>query len=83
MQGVNGSAHLVRITEDSSVCAGDAVENAQLQEELESLRRQLAEALAREGGQKREAQTAHSQTDSAVAQLRTMQERLDGLEVSS
>ena len=83
MQGVNGSAHLVRITKDSSVCAGEAIGNAQLQEELESLRRQLAEALAREGGQKREAQTAHRQTDSAVAQLRTMQERLDGLEVSS
>ena len=39
--------------------------------------------LAREGEQKREAQTAHRQTDSAVAQLRTMQEHLDSLEVSS
>jgi regulator of replication initiation timing len=67
----------------ASFCAGDKSENAQLQEELESLRRQLAEALAREGEQKREAQTAHRQTDSAVAQLRTMQERLDSLEVSS
>ena len=67
----------------ASFCAGDKSESAQLQEELESLRRQLAEALAREQEQDREAQTAHRQTDSAVAQLRTMQERLDSLEVSS
>lgn len=67
----------------ASSCAGDKSESAQLQEELESLRGQLAEALAHEQEQKREAQTAHRQTDSAVAQLRTMQERLDSLEVGS
>lgn len=46
-----------------------------------SLKRQLADAHAGEEQQQREVQIAHSQTDSAVAQLRSMQERLDALEV--
>ena len=46
-----------------------------------SLKRQLADAQAGEEQQQREVQIAHSQTDSAVAQLRGMQERLDALEV--
>ena len=46
-----------------------------------SLKRQLADAQAGEEQQQMEVQIAHSQTDSAVAQLRGMQERLDALEV--
>lgn len=53
----------------------------QLEEEIESLKRQLADAQAREEQHRSEVQIAHSQTDSAVAQLRGMQERLDALEV--
>lgn len=63
----------------SPVCTGDGA--AQLEEELESLKRQLVDARAGEQKQRAEAQVAHRQTDSAVAQLRGMQERLDSLEV--
>ncbi len=48
---------------------------------MESLKRQLADARAGEDKQRAEVQVAHRQTDSAVAQLRGMQERLDALEV--
>lgn len=61
------------------VCTGDGPGHSE--EEVESLRKQLAEALAGEEKHRSEAKTAHRQTDSAVAQLRAMQEQLDGLEV--
>lgn len=68
-----------RVSNDGPACTGSGA--AQLEEEMESLKRHLAAAREAEERQRREVQVSRSQTDSAVAQLRGMQERMDALEV--
>ena len=68
-----------RVIKDGPACTGSGA--AQLEEEVESLKRQLAAAREGEERQRGEVRVSRSQTDSAVAQLRGMQERLDTLEV--